>query len=241
MSVLARIRTSPLCNARPRLCSHPAVAHFSSSATRAAARVTGHEAQPKPASDFTSSLFDAVGSAPPRPTGLFSPRATDDLPPAAPRDGYAKPNPAQANPFRQEAAQQERRGFQNATVPVVPVYRMYVKATRNNILITLTRPNGDPLRTYTGGGCGFKHVNRSTHEAAHQCAVKTFKLVEGILPQEPNLKLHVFMNGFGKGRDAVRQAFLGTEGDLLRPLVSKITDKTPIKIGGNRAKKARRI
>ncbi|KAI0742129.1 hypothetical protein BC629DRAFT_1563925 [Irpex lacteus] len=122
------------------------------------------------------------------------------------------------------------------------LYRMYVKATRNNIIITFTRPNGDPLRTHTGGTCGFKHVNRSTHEAAHQATIRMFKTIqEGILPKEPKMQLHVLLSGFGKGRDAVKQAFLGTEGEVVRPLVVKITDKTPIKIGGNRAKKARRI
>ncbi|KAI0688558.1 hypothetical protein BC835DRAFT_1372246 [Cytidiella melzeri] len=122
------------------------------------------------------------------------------------------------------------------------LYRMYVKTTRNNIIITFTRPNGDPIRTHTGGACGFKHVNRSTHEAAHQCAVKMFKTIqEGILPKDPKMKLHVFVSGFGKGRDAVKQAFMGTEGDALRPLVVRLTDKTPIKIGGVRAKKVRRV
>ena len=63
----------------------------------------------------------------------------------------------------------------------------------------------------------------------------------GILEKEPKMQLHLFLNGFGKGREAVKEALLGTEGDLIRPLVAKITDKTPIKIGGDRAKKRRRI
>lgn len=88
---------------------------------------------------------------------------------------------------------------------------------------------------------GFKHVNRSTHEAAHQCAVHAFESIRDVAVKEPNMLVHLYMNGLGKGREAVQKAFLSTEGEGVRDLVFRVTDKTPIAIGGNRQKKARRL
>lgn len=167
------------------------------------------------------------------PKGLLRPKPYDDLPPAAPASAYPPPRPTQPNPFRETAV---------ATVtPKRPAYRVYVKATRNNCIITFTKPDGDPIRTFSGGMYGFKHVNRSTHEAAHQCAVHAFESIQEISAKEPEMQIHMYMNGFGKGREAVQKAFLSTEGEGVKDLVTRVTDKTPIQIGGNRAQKARRL
>ena len=56
-----------------------------------------------------------------------------------------------------------------------------------------------------------------------------------------DMKLEVLFNGFGQGRDAMYRALMSDEGAAVRQLVSRLTDTTPIKIGGTRAKKARRI
>jgi len=51
----------------------------------------------------------------------------------------------------------------------------------------------------------------------------------------------VLFSGFGQGRDAVFKALMTSEGDDVRPYVLRVTDNTPIKIGGTRAKKTRRL
>lgn len=160
-------------------------------------------------------------------------RVFDDLPPAAPATAYAPPRPTPPNPLRQTVEEKPHSSR--------PFYRVYVKATRNNCIITFTQPNGDPIRTFSGGMFGFKHVQRSTHEAAHQCAVHAFESIKAIVEKEPTMLIHLYMNGFGKGREAVQKAFLSTEGGGVKDLVFRVTDKTPIQIGGNRAKKQRRL
>lgn len=160
--------------------------------------------------------------------------ADDDRPPSAPGTAYPPAQSPAPNPLK--AAEEETRPETTRSL-----YRLYAQATRNNIIITFAHPNGNPIRTFTGGMFGFKHVNRSTHEAAHQCAVHAFKLIEQQVALENDMLVHLYLSGFGKGRDAVQKAFLSSEGENIRHLVSRVTDKTPLKIGGERAKKRRRL
>ncbi|KAF8204930.1 hypothetical protein BJ912DRAFT_840834 [Pholiota molesta] len=55
------------------------------------------------------------------------------------------------------------------------------------------------------------------------------------------MSLELFFKGFGEGREAMKTAILGAEGEQIRPIVTRITDRTPIKIGGTRSKKTRRV
>lgn len=45
----------------------------------------------------------------------------------------------------------------------------------------------------------------------------------------------------GQGRDAVSSAIAGPEGAELRNIITRVEDRTPIKIGGTRARKPRRL
>lgn len=94
---------------------------------------------------------------------------------------------------------------------------------------------------FSGGSCGFKKFHRSGYEAGYQCAIRAFARILKEREEVPNMKLEVFFKGFGQGRDAAQKALLGVEGEDLRPVILKITDKTPLKIGGTRAPKARRL
>jgi small subunit ribosomal protein S11 len=51
------------------------------------------------------------------------------------------------------------------------------------------------------------------------------------------MSLEFFFKGFGQGRDALQKAMLGTDGEELRPLISRVTDRTPLKIGGTRRRR----
>jgi len=154
------------------------------------------------------------------------------FPPTAGANGYDPPNPPAPNPMSQ---------MQLAVYALArPKYRLHCKSTRNNTTVTFTQPNGHTIAWYTGGSCGFKKVNRSGYEAGYQCAVRMFKRIEETLKVAP-IEVALFFNGFGQGRDALLRALLTSEGDNVRPLVATITDRTPIKIGGTRAKKMRRL
>jgi small subunit ribosomal protein S11 len=127
-------------------------------------------------------------------------------------------------------------------------YRIHVTCTHNNTHIVISDPEGRPLKQarWTGGSCGFKGVNRSGYEAGYQCAMRAFTRVKELASQGgggavPSARFEVLFSGFGQGRDAVFKALMTSEGDEVRPFVIRVTDKTPIKIGGTRAKKTRRL
>ncbi|KAI0303188.1 hypothetical protein BC826DRAFT_983867 [Russula brevipes] len=127
-------------------------------------------------------------------------------------------------------------------------YRIHVTCTPNNTHIVISDPEGRPLKLarWTGGSCGFKGVGRSGYEAGYQCAMRAFARVKELASQGgggavPAARFEVLFSGFGQGRDAVFKALMTSEGDEVRPFVMRVTDKTPIKIGGTRAKKTRRL
>ena len=157
----------------------------------------------------------------------------DDGPPSAPESAY--PSSRTTNPL-------------SATKDMMPIlrtretYSLYVSSTSNNNILTFTRPNGEPICTVSSGMVGFKNKNRANPEAAHAAAMRIFARIEreAEIKGRANMALEVKFRGFAKGREAVFKALLGTEGDNVRLLVNRLTDMTPIKIGGTRAKKARR-
>ncbi|TFY53303.1 hypothetical protein EVG20_g10177, partial [Dentipellis fragilis] len=108
---------------------------------------------------------------------------------------------------------------------------------------TLTDDVGSPVPRgkWTGGSCGFKGVNRSGYEAGYQCAVRAFKRLAELQVEVPAVRLEILFKGFGQGRDAVYKALMTSEGEGVRRVINRVTDATPIKIGGTRAKKMRRL
>lgn len=134
-------------------------------------------------------------------------------------------------------------------------YRIHVSCTPNNTHVVISDPQGRALKagSWTGGSCGFKGVNRSGYEAGYQCAVRAFARIKQLAEEEgsigagvgvgllPRARFEVLFRGFGQGRDAVFKALMTSEGDDVRPYVVRVTDKTPIKIGGTRARKTRRL
>jgi small subunit ribosomal protein S11 len=112
---------------------------------------------------------------------------------------------------------------------------------------------GNPIKSgsWSGGSCGFKGVNRSGYEAGYQCAVRAFARVKQLARESAAemgggvgggaARFEVLFKGFGRGREAVYKALMTSEGDDVRPFVTRVTDNTPIKIGGTRAKKTRRL
>ncbi len=110
--------------------------------------------------------------------------------------------------------------------------RVYVTATFNNTLVTLTDTVGNTLAWGTSGSSGFKGARKSTPFAAISAMEKvTQKIKElGITSVE------VYIKGPGSGRDATVRALRSAGVNL-----TMIADITPIPHNGPRPKKRRRV
>ena len=119
------------------------------------------------------------------------------------------------------------------TTKVIPVKgKIYITATFNNTLVTLTDEGGNTLFWGSSGLVGFKGARRATPYAA-TTAVETVarKAMDGGMRE-----VAVYIKGPGAGRDASLRALksvgLG---------ISLIADVTPIPHNGVRPKKKRRV
>jgi len=110
--------------------------------------------------------------------------------------------------------------------------RVYINATFNNTLVTITDAIGNALYWKTAGAAGFKGARKSTPFAASSAVENVAKkaLASGIKTVE------VYVKGPGVGRDA---ALRGIKSAGLA--ISMIADVTPIPHNGPRQKKKRRI
>lgn len=108
-------------------------------------------------------------------------------------------------------------------------------------MVQVTEPKGRTLAWFSGGSLKFKGVNRSSYEAGYQCAVGAIRTIRELVREKGEVQLELYFRGFGQGRDAMKTALLAAEGEGIRHMITLIQDRTPIKIGGTRAPKARRL
>lgn len=114
----------------------------------------------------------------------------------------------------------------------VPNGIVHIHSTFNNIIITVTDPNGNVLAWSSAGSQGFKGSRKSTPFAAQQAAEEAIRKVG-----EFGMKsVEVYVKGPGSGREAALRS-LQTTGIS----VSLIRDVTPIPHNGCRAPKRRRV
>lgn len=189
-----------------------------------------------------------------RPLSTSSPRSISDDTAPADTDGpptsvlYARSNNTPTNKNANYTPTTNPLRLNLSQHAVVQNYRMHVACTPNNTHIVMSDALGRPLKagSWSGGACGFKGVNRSGYEAGYQCAVRAFARVKQLAQESGGAgaggpRFEVLFKGFGQGREAVFKALMTSEGDDVRPFVTRVTDNTPIKIGGTRAKKTRRL
>ncbi|KAB8238797.1 hypothetical protein ETB97_008199 [Aspergillus alliaceus] len=123
----------------------------------------------------------------------------------------------------------------------VPPHHLHVYSHKHNTILTLTRPNGNPLLSMGCGNLGFRKGHRSGYDPAYQLTSHVF----GQMQERGYLldinRLEVVLRGFGPGREAFTKVLLGGEGKNIRGLVSRVTDGTRIKFGGTRSRKVRRL
>lgn len=110
--------------------------------------------------------------------------------------------------------------------------RVYVTATFNNTLITLTDTGGNTLAWCTSGAAGFKGARRATPFAAISAMEKLTQKAKGLGMSA----VEVYIKGPGPGRDATIKALRGAGFNI-----TMIADVTPIPHNGPRPKKRRRV
>jgi len=117
-------------------------------------------------------------------------------------------------------------------VKVDPIGQVHIKASFNNIIVSVTNANGDVISWSSAGKMGFRGSKKNTPYAAQLASQDCGKVAYELGLR----KVDVFVKGPGSGRDsAIRNlAAIGIE-------VMSINDTTPLPHNGCRPPKRRRI
>ena len=118
-----------------------------------------------------------------------------------------------------------------STLSVSDQGRVYVTATFNNTLVSVTNDNGDTISWSSSGHKGFKGARKSTPYAASLAVEDAAKKA-----MEQGVKsVDVFVRGPGSGRDSSLRAIKS-----VGLSIASISDITPMPHNGPRPKKRRR-
>jgi len=111
--------------------------------------------------------------------------------------------------------------------------KIYISASFNNTLVTLTNAQGETLAWGSSGASGFKGTRRATPYAATTA-------VESVLNKAKNdfgvNEVEIYVKGPGAGRDAALRAVRAAG-----VKIALIADITPVPHNGPRPSKKRRV
>jgi small subunit ribosomal protein S11 len=124
------------------------------------------------------------------------------------------------------------RKKKKAVVKNVSVGRIYIHATFNNTIVTLTDPSGNVVGWSSAGKIGFKGPKKATPYAASLIVKDLMDRLSATGLKE----VSVFLKGIGAGRDSAVRA-LNANGLN----VTSIKDVTPLPHNGCRRPRVRRI
>jgi small subunit ribosomal protein S11 len=111
--------------------------------------------------------------------------------------------------------------------------KIYISASFNNTLVTITDEVGNALVWSSAGASGFKGTRKATPYAATTAVEKVLKDAR----ERYGLKeAEIYLKGPGPGRDAALRAVRAAG-----VKISMIADVTPFPHNGPRAKKKRRV
>ena len=119
------------------------------------------------------------------------------------------------------------------TVRRVESGRIYITATFNNTLITVTDEAGNTLVVGSCGMHGFAGTRKSTPYAA---TITTEAALKKAIANHGIRAADVFVKGIGQGREASLRAIKGSDIEI-----NKIVDMTPVPHNGVRPPKIRRV
>lgn len=117
-------------------------------------------------------------------------------------------------------------------IKVEPEGYVYIQATFNNIIISMTNKAGQVISWASAGKAGFRGSKKNTPYAAQIAASEAAKVAYdyGMRTAE------VYVKGPGSGREAAIRAV-----DSIGIKISKIRDVTPVPHNGCRPPKRRRV
>lgn len=111
--------------------------------------------------------------------------------------------------------------------------KVYISASFNNTLITITDEEGGVISWGSAGASGFKGTRKSTPYAATTAVDKVINEAK----EKFDLKeVEIYVKGPGPGRDSALRAIKAA-----KIKISLIADITPIPHNGPRRKKKRRV
>lgn len=110
--------------------------------------------------------------------------------------------------------------------------RIYIQATYNNTIITVTDDKGSVITWMSAGSLGFSGPKKATPFAASKVAEAIAQKIE---KSGPNT-VEVWVRGVGSGRDSAIRSFAGKGLNIL-----SIKDVTPIPHNGPKPAKVRRV
>ena len=127
---------------------------------------------------------------------------------------------------------QTKTAKKRSTLKISENGKVYISATFNNTLVTITNDKGDTVAWSSAGASGFKGTRNSTPFAATTAveSVARKAVDSGIRMVE------VYIKGPGAGRDAALRAIKSAGLSI-----SLIADITPMPHNGPRAQKKRRV
>ena len=117
-------------------------------------------------------------------------------------------------------------------VAVEPIGRAYVKATFNNVIVSITNSTGQVIAWSSAGKMGFKGSKKNTPYAAQKAAEDCAKVAYDLGLR----KATVYVKGPGAGRDAAIRTIHNSGIEVVT-----IHDMTPIPHNGCRPPKRRRV
>jgi len=109
---------------------------------------------------------------------------------------------------------------------------VYIQATYNNTIVTITDNRGEVIAGESAGAVGFKGPKKATPFAATKVVESLMGKVQSVGLKDAN----VFVKGVGSGREAAIRALAANGLELL-----SIKDITPIPHNGCRARRPRRV
>ncbi len=118
------------------------------------------------------------------------------------------------------------------TVKADPEGKVYLQASFNNIIVTITNKAGDVVSWSSAGKSGFKGSKKNTPYAAQVSASDAGKVAHDAGMR----KAEVFVSGPGAGRESAIRAIAASGIE-----VTIIRDMTPMPHNGCRAPKKRRV
>ena len=110
--------------------------------------------------------------------------------------------------------------------------KVYISATYNNTLITVTNLSGDVIAWVTAGGLGFSGPKKATPFAASKAIAAIAEKVKKV----GLINIDVIVKGVGSGRDSAIRSLANQGFNIL-----SVRDVTPIAHNGPRQAKTRRV